>query len=252
MNLIVIALVVATIAVAGLRLAPRMGRGRVRFDEAPDRPLAFGSDMAWLAIRSEDTEAVLDMLALGDETAANWSSGLGTVYDRELGQTRIFVSPPVEGWTFVAGLALPHPVGPSFVDKCTPLLQRLAARFPDVHYFAALPVVELYAWVRFSERRLVRAFATIDGEVVWSQGKPTRDEVQLGLRHYELRGVKDRSGDAGGEIVLSPTEEQVFRMAGRWSLDPMTLAGRKAAGPGLGVVGHAPMVWQSERVRRIA
>ena len=89
-------------------------------------------------------------------------------------------------------------------------------------------------------------------EVVWSQGKPTRDEVQLGLRHYELRGVKDRSGDAGGEIVLSPTEEQVFRMAGRWSLDPMMLAGRKAAGPGLGVVGHAPMVWQSERVRRIA
>lgn len=251
MNPIVIALVVATVAIAGLWLAPRMGRVRIRYDEQPDRPIAFGHDMSWLAVRTEDTEAVLDMLALADETAANWNSGIATIYDRQRGAARIFVAPPVGGWTLVAGLALPHPSSTRFVDKAMPLLQRLAGRFPDVQYFASCPVVELFAWVRFSDRRLTRAFATLDGEVVWSQGKPTRDEIQLGLRHYELRGVKDRSGDAGGEIVLSPTEAQVMHMAARWSLDPTRLAASSAR-PALGMVGTAPAVWQAERVRRVA
>lgn len=251
MNLIVIVLVAATVAVAGLWLAPRMRAGRVIFDEVPDRPRAFGYDMAWLAIRSDDTEAVLDMLALEDETAANWNSGLGTVYDRALGASRVFVTPPVDGWTFAIGLALPHPASASFLDKSMPLLQRLASRFPDVQYFASCPVVDLYAWVRFTDRHLVRAFATIDGEMVWSKGGPTRAELALGLRHYELRGVKDRSGDAGGEIVLSPTEEQVMHMARQWSIDPTGLKPAHARA-GLGIVGIAPRAWQAERLRKAA
>lgn len=251
MNFIVIALVVATVAIAGLWLAPRMRGGRVVFDAVPDRPLAFGYDMAWLAIRSDDTEAVLDMLALDDETAANWNSGLGTVYDRGLGASRIFVTPPVAGWTFVIGLALPHPASASFLDKNMPLLQRLASRFPDVQYFASCPVVDLYAWVRFTDRHLVRAFATIDGDLVWSKGGPTHAEQALGLRHYELRGVKDRSGDAGAEIVLSPTENQVMQMARLWSIDPAGLQPSHARA-GLGVVGIAPRAWQAERRRKAA
>lgn len=251
MNLVVVILVVATVAIAGFWLVPRMGRGRVIYSEAPDRPLAFGTDMTWLAIRTQDTEAVLDMLVLDDETAANWNTGLGTIYDRELGAARIFVTPPVDGWTFAIGLAIPHPAAASFVDKCMPLLQRLSGRFSEVQYFAACPVVDLYAWVRFSDRHLLRAFATIDGELVWSKGSLTREEAALGLRHYELRGVKDRAGDAGAEIVLAPTDEQVMQMARLWSKDPTALAAADAA-PALGIVGRAPRVWQAERRRKFA
>ncbi|MFN3867772.1 MAG: hypothetical protein ACK4MF_01755 [Hyphomicrobiaceae bacterium] len=244
-------LVVATIAVAAIWLVPGMGRGRVVFDAAPDGPRAFGYDMTWLALRTADTDAVADMLGLVDATPANWNSGLGTVYDRQLGATHVFVTPPVDGWTFVVGLPLPHPAGHAFADKCTPLLVRLAGRFSEVQYFSACPIVDLFAWVRLTDRRLVRAFATLDCEVVWNQGRRTREEQALGLKFFELRGVDGRTGDAGGGIMLAPTEEHVLQIAGSWSKDPTAL--RESDAPAaLGIIAAAPSCWASERLSRAA
>lgn len=251
MLVVVSGLVVATVAVAAIWLVPRLGRGRVIFDAAPDRPLPFGDDMTWLALRTTDTEAVADMLGVAEATPANWNSGLGTVYDRQLGPSRVFVTPPVDGWTFVVGLALPHPSAGGFADKCSPLLLRLASRFAEVQLFSACPVVDLYAWVRLSGRDLVRAFATLDGEVVWSKGRRTREEQALGLRFFELRGVADRAGDAGAGLVLAPTAEHVLQIAGSWSRDPSALQARDAP-PGLGLVALAPAVWAPERLRQSA
>ncbi|MBL8565176.1 MAG: hypothetical protein JNM89_05615 [Hyphomicrobiaceae bacterium] len=244
-------LVIATVVIAAVWLVPRLGRGRVLFDAAPDGPHPFGYDMSWLALRTADTDAVADMLGVADASPANWNSGLGTVYDRQLGATRIFISPPVDGWTFVIGLALPHPTGAAFADKCTPLLVRLASRFPEVQLYSACPVVDLFAWVRLVDRDLVRAFATLDGEVVWSKGRRTREEQALGLRFFELRGVAGRSGDAGSGLVLTPTDTHVMQIAGRWSKDPTALRVADAP-PALGLVALAPRSWAAERLRQSA
>lgn len=251
MILVVTLLVAITVAYAAFRLAPRMGRGRVVYDVAPDRPLPFGCDMTWLAIRSRDTAGVISALGLDDTAAANWNTGLGTVYDRDLGRRRVFVTPPVQGWTFVVGAALPHPVGPGFTDACMPLLEQLARRFVAVQYFQSYPDLDLFAWARLDDGRVTRAFASTDAGAVWNAGKPTRDERQLGLRFYELRGVRDRHGDAGGEILLTPTEDQVMQLAKAWSLDPTRL-GPGAAPPALGAIATAPRHWRAQRVRRIA
>ena len=128
--ILTIAIMVAlTIAIAAKVLAPRLADGRIIFQRNPDAPHSFGRRMAWLAIRSRDTEAVAEALGLGDWVPCNWSSGIGTVYDNELGNDRIFVAPPVNGWTFVIGLALPYPMGRAFTDKCTPLLMQLGREF---------------------------------------------------------------------------------------------------------------------------
>lgn len=251
MILIVSLLVAATVGVATCWLAPRMGRGRVIYELAPDRPHAFGYDMSWLAVRSQNTEAVIDAMGLVGETAANWNSGIGTVYDNRLGSERIFISPPVDGWTFVVSLALPHPVGANYVDKCSPLLASLAAQFSDVQYYFCYPALDFFAWVRFRDGRLTRAFASTDQGLVWSKGKPTREEQALGLRLFELRGVKGRSGDTGGEILLSPTEDQVMQVAKAWSLDPTRL-GAGDAPSALGYIVPAPLSWRTERVRKSA
>lgn len=250
--ILTIAIMVAlTVAAAASLLAPRLAEGRVIFDTAPDRPAAFGYEMAWLAIRTRDTAAVVEALGLVAPEPCNWSSGIGTLYDPKLGEGRIFVTPPVNGWTFAVGLALPHPVGRTFADKCTPMLVGLGGRFIEVQYFFACPVIDFFAWARMIDGRLMRAFAIGDEGIIWSKGRTTREERALGLKLFELRGVRGRRGDAGGEMILHPTEEHVLRLAHRWSLDPAKLDKQQAA-PGTGVIAYAPHAWRPELLRKLA
>ena len=248
---IIALLIAATIAAVIWGLAPHMAEGRVLFGQTPDRPAGFGYRMAWLAVRSRDPRTVAEALGLVDATPCNWNSGIGTVYDRKLGEDHVFVTPPVNGWVFVVGLTLPHPAGPVFADKCTPLLVGLGGRFVEVQYFFSYPPIDMFAWARMIDGRLMRAFATGDEGVIWNKGKTTREERDLGLKMFELRGVKGRRGDAGGEIILHPTEDHVMRLAHRWSLDPTTLDAAKLE-PALGLIASAPIAWRIEHMRRSA
>jgi hypothetical protein len=248
----VLAMTALTVAAIALVMAPQMADGRVVFNATPDRPCPFGYRMGWIAVRSRDTAGVAAALQLSQPEVANWRTGIGSVYDDTLGQTRIFVSPPVNGWVFVIGLPLPHPVGPGFVDKCMPLLTGLSKRFVEVQYYLAYPPVDLFAWIRIIDGKVQRAFAIGDEGVVLSQGKTTKDERALGLKLFELRGVKGRKGDAGGALILHPTEEHVMRLAGRWSIDPINIERAPKGEPAVGLIGYAPANWRPERLRRAA
>ena len=244
-------LAVTAIAIVTMCAMPKFARKSILYDLVPDTPRAFGYKMSWIAILTTDTESVLDALGVSGETASNWNNGIGTIYDPWLGPDRLFVSPPVDGWTFVIGLALPHPVGPGHVDKCTPLMTRLSRAFADVQYYFSYPALDFFAWVRFREGRLLRAFANSGGDVVWSKGAISRAEQTLGLKLFELRGVKGRMGDVGGEILLAPTQDQVMQIARAWSKDPTSLTAC-AARPGLGYIVPAPAAWRAERLTRTA
>lgn len=242
------AMIAITVAVAALYLAPRMGGGRVLYGTDPDAPAAFGYDMSWFVVRSRDPAAVVEALGLTEVERCNWNSGIGTVYDATLGEQQVFVSPPVNGWTFVVGLTLPHPAGGSFIDKCTPLMGALGTRFVEVQYFMSYPPIDMFAWSRLVEGKMLRAFAAGDEGVIWNKGKTTREERALGLKLFELRGVRERRGDAGGEMILHPTEDHVMRLALRWSLDPTRL--NAASAPlGLGYIAKVPASWRAERMR---
>jgi hypothetical protein len=247
---IIVAMIALTVA-AAFWLARASANPRVVFEVAPDRPSSFGCAMAWLAIRNADALAIIEALRLIDPVPCNWNSGIGAVYDPRLGATRVYVTPPVGGWTFVVGLSLPHPVGRGFVDKSTPLLVDLGGRFSEVQYFFSYPPIDFYAWARVRDGRLVRAFAVTDEGIVWNKGRTSKEERGLGLKLFELRGVQGRHGDAGGELILHPTEDHVMRLAHRWSLDPTTLH-LSSGQPGLGYIAMAPAAWHAERVRKIA
>jgi hypothetical protein len=242
---------IALTVVGAYHLARAGGEKQIFFGQVPDGPTAFGCGMAWLAVRSEDPLEVVEALRLEQPSYCNWNSGIGAVYDDWLGATRVFVSSPVDGWVFAVGLALPHPVGTGFTDKCTPLLVDLGGRFSETQYFFSYPPIDYYAWAKVKDGRLVRAFAVSDEGIVWNKGRVTREERSLGLKLFELRGVRGRKGDAGGELILHPTEEHVLRLANRWSVDPTTLSEGHAA-PGLGIIAVAPQGWRAERSRRAA
>lgn len=244
-------MIVLTVVVAAMWLAPHMAEGRVLFSVAPDRPCAFGYKMAWLAIRTRDTEAVVEALGVGEPLPCNWDSGIGTVYDDRLGDYHVYISPPVNGWTFVVGIALPHPTGRGFVDKCTPFLLGLGKRFVEVQYFFTYPPIDFFSWARILDKKLVRGFAIGDEGMVWNKGKPTPEERSLGLKLFELRGVKGRKGDAGGALILHPTEDHVMQLARAWSIDPIKIE-EVDAKPQLGFIAQAPASWRPERLRKAA
>lgn len=247
----IFSLIALTVAAIVVVILPRFADRSVAFAGEPDAPKGFGADMAWIAVRSEDTAAVVAALGIEGATPANWNSGIGTVYDVSLCDTYVFVSPPVKGWTFVAGVALPLPASRAFVDKLTPLLATLGTEFRDVQYFASYPVIDLFAWARLERGRMVRAFAIGDEGVIWDRGKPTREERALGLKLFELRGIRGRRGDTGESIILHPTEEHVLRLATSWSLDPTRL-GAMPEPLGAGFVAAAPQAFKTERIRKAA
>lgn len=246
---VIVILTLATVAVSALLLAPRIAEPHLVYDEAPDQPRAFGYGMAWLAIRTRDTDRVIDRLGLTAVTTANWDNGLGTVYSDSHAESHVYVSQPVNGWSFVVGLALPQPMGKAFVDKCIPLLLDLGSEFIEVQYYLAYPAFDYFAWARVIDGKLVRAYAMNDEGVVWNKGKPTKEEKKLGIRLYEIRGVKRRRGEDAGDLVLYPTEGHVLQLAGKWSIDPSRLEGM-AANPRLGLLAEAPVRWRPERLRR--
>lgn len=240
-----------TIAAAAFVVAPRTTPSRVVFDATPDAPANFGYGMSWLAVKSTDAEAVAAAAGLSDLEPANWNTGIGTVYDPALSDNFVFVSPAIKGWTFIVGVPLPHPVGRAFVDKATPLLAKLSAEFNEVQYFAAFPIIDYFGWARLVKGRLVRAFAIGDDGIIWDRGRLTPEERALGLKLFDLRGIRGRKGDAGGEIILHPTEEQVLRLAHGWSLDPSALDKLNVA-VGTGRIARVPVQWRAERLRKVA
>lgn len=247
----VITLVVITTLIAALWLAPRLLPRRVVLDDAPDGPRSFGSEISWLAVRTRDTHRLVRTLELTDLRQANWNSGLGAVYDTELSDAYVFVSPPIKGWTIVAGVSLPLPAGGAFVDKMSPLLRRLATVFAEAQYFATFPIIDFYAWARWEKGREVRAFAIGEAGIIWENGKLTSEERKLGLSFIELRGIRGRRGDIGGALDLHPTEMHVLSIAGAWSISPMAI-GTLGADAGVGWIGRAPHSWRAERQRRVA
>lgn len=255
MTPLVLALVSVTIAVIALALAPRLTDRRVVFGDTPDAPKPFGYRMSWFAVKSVDTAAVMQamgLVAASDKAVpANWNSGIGTIYDNGLSDSYVFVSPPVKGWTFVAGVPLPHPIGPTFSDKLTPLLLQLGQSFPDVQYFASFPIIDLFGWARVHKGKLIRAFVIGEDGVVLDRGRLTPEEKALGLKLFDLRGIKGRKGDAGGAIVLYPTEEQVLRLARVWSCSPLLLDKIKMD-KSTGFIARVPASWRAERLRKAA
>lgn len=251
MHALILILTGLTIAAIVFVVGPKLGESRVVFDQSPDAPKAFGYSMSWLAIRTTAVDDVIAILGLEDVEAANWNSGVGTIYAPDLSDSYVFISPPAGGWTFVAGVALPHPAGHSFIDKLTPLLARLSSEFKDVQYFAGFPVIDFYAWARLEKGKFVRAFAIGDEGVIWDRGRLTPEEKALGLKLFDIRGIKGRKGDAGGAIILHPTEEHVLRLAEAWSLDPLTLDA--SGGPlSAGFIARVPQMWRAELIRKAA
>jgi hypothetical protein len=193
----------------------------------PNKPVPFGYKCQWLAIKTEDTQAVAGAVFLRNARPATWQEGIQGAYE-----SKLFVSPSVDGWTFVVGNCLPnagHPDGPDWnPDRCTPLIVHLSKRFGEVQYFGTQRIVEYHAWAKACSGHIFRAYAYLgeQGVTIWNRGELTPEELSLGFSASPESSLAE----------IFPDEEAVMQIAGKWSINPQILEGYESSSA-TGLVG---------------
>jgi len=192
---------------------------------ARDIPLPFGPGVAWLALDTKDTTAVVAALGLRAAQVAPWAEGIPAAH-----QSSVFVTPPVGDWTLVVSATLfpPHDRTSEFVKS---FLERLSQQFRDAQYFCTQKATGLHIWGRARKGRLIRGYGWLGKESItlWNEGALTREERVLGLK------LPGGQGSAENQ-VLPPEEGDVLQLANYWSIDPNTLD-EQFKEPVMGVLG---------------
>ena len=205
--------------------------GRALSAEGPVKngPVPFGSNIAWLAVETQDTAAVAAVLALQSIREATWADGIAAAH-----RSAVFVTPPLGKWTLVVGTALlPHEQMDVAVK---PLVEELSRHFPDAQYFCTQQGVELHGWARAESGRLLRGYGWLGqrSRMLWNEGTETEQERALRFRFTAGPSEPDR-----GAGPNAPNEICVFRLASLWSIDPKALE-EQSAGPAKGLLGDMP------------
>lgn len=181
-----------------LKSAPPTSNFIPLFPAAPVRPCC------WIAIRSVSPEAVKNALGLNRFAPCTWTEGL-------MGGHEFFISPRLNGWVILTGMALPNPTDD--VDATFLFLTALSRKLGHVQFFYASRLLHHHAWARLDDGCVTRAYAWT-GETVWNQGVETLPEIQTGMKLFAY-------GDDSGTPLDGETNfEKVPRLAARWSLDP--------------------------------
>lgn len=184
----------------------------------PDTPKSFGLQTAWYAVKTPNHQSVVDNLKLFKPYPAGWVQGL-----KAGDQGLVFVTPSVNGWTFIVGVAVTFLGKPPEEEPCLALLKTLSEKFGEAQYFSTHRTSEVFAWARAEKGQVVRAYAFNgdEGQALWDVGAKSKEETALGFNFGEMS---------------SPERKSVTDLAGRWSVDPTQLDKVKTP-PAAGIAG---------------
>jgi hypothetical protein len=148
----------------------------------------FGFKCAWLAIRSEEPEKVVRALQLQRVKPTAWPDGLAAV----------------DGWVLC-----PFSLNLASLEQFD--FKQLSRRFGEAQRFLRFRITDLYQWERWVDGELVRRFGAEVDDLLFDIGEQPEEEMQVRLSQPDYGAP--RLADV--EIVLD--------IAGRWSVNPMTL-----------------------------
>jgi hypothetical protein len=177
-----------------------------QWDATPDTPTSFGYKVSWLAIRSQNMTSVITAMGLRDTHPANWATGISAAYEKS---KAVFVTPALDGWTFVVGRDLPtldqgdiqgDPLGAHAFGN---LFARLIRQFPEVQFFGSYRVVDYVAWARARGGKVERAFSFADGTVYANVGKQSTEEHALGF--LDTTGM---TPEAAGQALFAAVDNR--------------------------------------------
>jgi hypothetical protein len=190
--------------------------------------VSFGYKTAWFAFRSAAPEAVIRALGLSSPVAAKAQVAIDAAYgnDSKGLSGKAFVTPPLSGWTLAMSTGF-FDIADAAPALFPELLVKLSAELgTEVQFFATHRVVEAHLWARAIGGSLVRAYSYVgeSGEKRVEIGEPTPEEVALDLRFFDPNSPDaEEDGYWEREDLRYPDEEDVMRVAERWSVNPSAL-----------------------------
>ncbi len=207
-----------------------------RGDPTPDHPVRLGYKTAWFAVPAMEPAVIAGKLSCEEARPANWRSG----FDLSRHVSAGYITPPVRGWSLIVSYEF---LGMQEKEAGRDLTGRLSARFGRAQYFATHRVVDLQAWAKAEQGVLVRHFAWLgeSGQVLANDGPQTREEKGLGFPNLSGMTLEEAAEAMVGR--KTPSEEDVMRVAARWSLDPNALEPTDA-GAGAGLIFRVPKRWR--------
>ena len=198
-----------------------------------DTPVGFGYKCNWFAVRTEGTQQLANHIGLNDAAPCNWQHGVDYAY-----QDRVFVSPPVDGWSFVISrVGLPVAENEDSVELIKKMLVDLSEAFTAAQYFGTYRVVGYDAWMKAENGKMLRVYAFVDGGNIAVEGEPTAIERRLNLFDTLSKAAEEDPDYFERTDLQYPDEQITMEVAGAWSINPQDLYDRKDVEPGLGLVG---------------
>ena len=186
------------------------------FDASQFSAAVFEAPSRWLAVRSQNPQAVQAALGVQHPRACSWTDALTTPFE-----PRLFISPPFRGWIVIMGCDLPDPTDD--IDECYKFLADLSRKLGEVQFFSRNRAVSHHGWARLNDGKVMRAYAWA-GETLWNQGLPTAAERDLKMRCLTYTEGSDILGLAERDLLALNTE-RVVRLAASWSVDPTAVRG---------------------------
>lgn len=185
----------------------------------PDTPIGFGYKTLWIAVKAPNAQALSDAIGLKDTKAANWQSGFAAAYDYD--SHYFFVTPQIDGWVFAIGYGLQELSDKNAKSAWTAMMAGISRKFGEALFFANYRVSDYYAWARFINGNQRRLFAYADGEILFNDGTPYPEEVQLIKSLVDPQNPTSIKEDYW-EQEDSPrlNEEFVLTLASKWSVNP--------------------------------
>jgi hypothetical protein len=213
--------------------------------QLPDDPQGFGFKNTWWALASTDTNAVVAAIRLQNPQPANWQTGIKYAYEHS-----VFVTPPIDDWTLIAGLYLPPMDHKTARNEVIPPLIELSQSFRAALVFATHRVVGYHVWAKAVEGSLIRGYGYIgeSGETFWDEGPMTTEERELGFAFFDERSpeAQDQSYWERDDLDY-PDEMNVMDLARKWSVSPYDLDDYKPEVRSLGVLGsHSELLKRGE------
>jgi hypothetical protein len=203
------------------------------FEFTPDKPIGFGRKNQWIAAKCDASKDLADALQLQEVQPANWRSGHRAAYGYP--KALVFITPPLNGWILAVG-GLPDPSDPSALATWRTLMTRVSLQFGEAQFFATHRVCSYTAWGRYIKGDEKRLFA--NGDVpLYNFGKAFADEAEL-LTHFFDPASPEASNESywSREDLHFPDEDDVFKLAQAWSIDPSELESKDLP-PSCGLVG---------------
>src|SRR6185503_822073 len=103
---------------------------------------------------TSDTNKLVAAFGLTNVITCNWKYGISYAYE-----DRFFISPPVDGWTFIVSRSLPYAQDERSILILKAMLVDLSTEFGQAQYFGTYRPVGYDSWIKAENGQILRAYA---------------------------------------------------------------------------------------------